>query len=144
MKLDGVDIELPPMAYVIRNKRGESQNSSVWDWLYPGSEYSHGDECFAAFMTIDKMSQLGPVWILGMPFLRYYYTVFDRQWKQIHIAQATSDCEVESGNSSWWNMSAGLVNRTHASHVHHHHHRHFVDADYAPTSVDLNYARVPS
>jgi len=146
MKLDGVDIELPPMAYVIRTARAVSSNSSIWDWMYPGSSYESGDECTAGFMAIDKQSQLGPVWILGMPFLRYYYTVFDRQSKQIHIADSTPDCEVEASNSSWWNVSAGLVNRTHAgnAHVHGHHHRIFSNADYSPLRMDLNDARVPN
>lgn len=146
MKLDGVDIELPPRAYVIQNKRSVGGNSSAWDWLYPGSQYSHDSECFAAFMSIDKTSQVGPVWILGMPFLRYYYTVFDRSYKKIHIAEASLDCEVESGgNSSWWNMSAGvMMNRTHARGALDHHHRHFANDDYFPLRVDLDHARVPN
>jgi hypothetical protein len=145
MKLDGVEIELPPRAYVIQNKRSVGHNSSAWDWLYPGSRYDRGSECFAAFMHIDKRSQLGPVWILGMPFLRYYYTVFDRSWKKIHIAEATLECEVDAGNSSsWWNMSTGLVNRTSARGTHDHHHRHFANADYSPIRVDLNDARGPN
>ena len=45
-------------------------------------------------MKVDKESQFGEVFILGMPFLRYYFTVFDRQNKKVHIARSTEDCQV--------------------------------------------------
>eukprot|EP00434_Breviolum_minutum_P035843 symbB.v1.2.031742.t1/scaffold3487.1/size55659/5 len=50
--------------------------------------------CKGAFMKVDKESQFGEVFILGMPFLRYYFTVFDRRNKQVHIARSTEDCKV--------------------------------------------------
>jgi len=41
----------------------------------------------------DRSSHHGPFWILGMPFLRHYYTVFDRKHRKLHIAPATEDCK---------------------------------------------------
>merc|ERR1719214_404405 len=49
--------------------------------------------CIPAFMQIDMNSQMGPVWILGMPFFRYYHTSFDRTNKQMHFATAGNNCE---------------------------------------------------
>eukprot|EP00439_Symbiodinium_sp_Y106_P030862 s1077_g3.t1 len=73
-ELDGAEVVLPPRAYIFK----------VLD--NNGNPY-----CRGAFM---KESQFGEVFILGMPFLRYYFTVFDRQNKQVHIARSTEDCQV--------------------------------------------------
>merc|ERR1719174_1051605 len=63
-------------------------------------------QCLPAFMTIDKESQLGPVWILGMPFLRYHYTVFDRHSKKLHIAPSTPACSpIQSAMAGFANIS---------------------------------------
>jgi len=76
-ELDGAEVVLPPRAYIFK----------VLD--NNGNPY-----CRGAFMKVDKESQFGEVFILGMPFLRYYFTVFDRQNKQVHIARSTEDCQV--------------------------------------------------
>mmetsp|Transcript_100234 Transcript_100234/g.287976 ORF Transcript_100234/g.287976 Transcript_100234/m.287976 type:complete len:93 (-) Transcript_100234:200-478(-) len=44
-------------------------------------------------MQIDMMSQHGPVWIMGMPFFRYYHTTFDRTTKEMLFARAGPDCQ---------------------------------------------------
>ena len=44
-------------------------------------------------MALFQESQFGEVFILGMPFLRYYFTVFDRRKKQVHIARSSADCK---------------------------------------------------
>merc|ERR1719387_192772 len=51
--------------------------------------------CLPAFMEMDMMSQFGPVWILGMPFFRYYHTTFDRERKEIRMATAKKNCDWE-------------------------------------------------
>lgn len=81
-ELDGKVIELPP---------------SAWVWRI---ETAIGTFCKTAFMTVDKSSDLGPVWILGMPFLRYYYTVFDRDANEIHVARSTATCEVKGAQEA--------------------------------------------
>lgn len=75
-ELDGAEVVLPPRAYIFKVTE-------------------HGSPaCRGAFMKVDKESQFGEVFILGMPFLRYYFTVFDRANKQVHIARSTEDCKV--------------------------------------------------
>lgn len=75
-ELDGAEVVLPPRAYIFK----VTENGSP--------------ACKGAFMKVDKESQFGEVFILGMPFLRYYFTVFDRRNKQVHIARSTEDCKV--------------------------------------------------
>ena len=41
-------------------------------------------------------TQLGPVWILGMPFFRYYHTTFNRERQVMRFAKAGEDCEPKS------------------------------------------------
>mmetsp|Transcript_26483 Transcript_26483/g.57493 ORF Transcript_26483/g.57493 Transcript_26483/m.57493 type:complete len:451 (-) Transcript_26483:324-1676(-) len=74
-EVDGATLELPPMTYIVRI----------------------AGYCQTAFMDMDSKSQFGPVWIFGMPFLRYYYTVFDRKDLKIHFARSTPTCERELG-----------------------------------------------
>mmetsp|Transcript_74920 Transcript_74920/g.243385 ORF Transcript_74920/g.243385 Transcript_74920/m.243385 type:complete len:427 (-) Transcript_74920:91-1371(-) len=111
IQLDGAVVELPPMAYIIKI-----------------SGY-----CHTAFMEMDSMSQFGPVWILGMPFLRYHYTVFDRKNMQIHFARSTPACEPildtpgVAGNSSFAAVGQGLYSR-----------RVFAPEDYEPMEADRN------
>lgn len=76
-ELDGAEVILPPRAYIFKV-----------------ADLNGGFQCKGAFMRVDKESQFGEVFILGMPFLRYYYTVFDRANKQVHIARSTPDCKV--------------------------------------------------
>jgi len=136
MTLDTTVISLPPSAYVMKVQSRVYQNSSLWDHLYEGPRYVYQDKCYAAFMTIDKNSQFGPVWILGMPFLRYYYTIFDRQSKKIFIAESQPNCELKPRVPQFVNTtrfrskgSSGVSSYT--------------AADYKPVSVDLNAARIP-
>mmetsp|Transcript_21597 Transcript_21597/g.57095 ORF Transcript_21597/g.57095 Transcript_21597/m.57095 type:complete len:467 (-) Transcript_21597:77-1477(-) len=145
LTLGGVLVELPPKAYVM--KVAKSTNASDW---YGETQY----RCTAAFMTINKRSNLGPVWILGMPFLRYYYTVFDREAKRIHIAPSSPYCEAPGSfaianstvlaNSTLHLVHAG-ANASNASRLGlGAQTRAFTSADYEPMPVDMNATRQPS
>jgi hypothetical protein len=128
MEVGGHPVELPPQAYVVQGYGG----------------------CEPGFMHIDKQSQFGPVWILGMPFLRYYFAIFDRMNLKIHIAESTPACHMPTAdmilapashiaavnatalaNSS--NLRAGTKQGS----------RMFSSADYQPTTVDMNATRLP-
>lgn len=120
-ELDGAEVVLPPKAYIFKVKTKTG-----------------GLMCKGAFMKVDKESQFGEVFILGMPFLRYYYTVFDRARKQVHIARSTEDCQVaravsllaHSNNQSAVTGKAGLG---------------LTRADFTePTPADLDLAIAPS
>jgi hypothetical protein len=70
--------ELPPAAYVMRITSAGVQNKSIWDWLEGRPRVQVTHQCIPAFMPLDKHSQFGPVFILGMSFLRYYKTTYVR------------------------------------------------------------------
>jgi len=92
-KMGDKDFELPPHAYVMRIQGAVMQANNVWDVLFFKPQIKKVNMCIPAFMQIDMNSQMGPVWILGMPFFRYYHTSFDRQKKEMHFATASEDCK---------------------------------------------------
>jgi hypothetical protein len=79
-ELGGVPIVLPPTAYMVEDS---------WSW------------CVPAVKAVARTSPWGPVWSLGLPFLRQYYTVFDREGPSLHIAEAAKvDCAGSVGGST--------------------------------------------
>jgi hypothetical protein len=91
--IDGIDFTLPPQAYVMRITGALMEANDIWDILFFKPKLRKLDMCMPAFMQMDMMSEQGPVWILGMPFFRYYHTTFDRVNEQMHFAIAGPDCE---------------------------------------------------
>jgi len=91
--VDGHPFELPPQAYVMRVTGAVMEANDIWDVLFFKPTIRRVDMCMPAFMQIDMMSKHGPVWILGMPFFRYFHTTFDREEREMHIARAGPDCE---------------------------------------------------
>mmetsp|Transcript_65219 Transcript_65219/g.155767 ORF Transcript_65219/g.155767 Transcript_65219/m.155767 type:complete len:445 (+) Transcript_65219:74-1408(+) len=91
--IDGKDFELPPQAYIMRVTGAILEADSIWDVLFFKPKIRKLDMCMPAFMQIDMMSQFGPVWILGMPFFRYYHTIFDREERAMYFAKAGPNCE---------------------------------------------------
>jgi len=85
---------LPPNAYVMKVTTAE-MDPSLWDWLMGTPKVQVKDECVPAFMPMDKVSQFGPIFILGMPFLRYYKTTFVRSSPpQMYFDKVNSYCDV--------------------------------------------------
>lgn len=91
--IDGHQFELPPEAYVMRITGAILEADNIWDILFFKPKIRKVDICAPAFMEIDMMSQFGPVWIMGMPFFRYYHTTFDRPNKAMHFSRAGPGCE---------------------------------------------------
>merc|ERR1719343_821472 len=93
--IDGHIFELPPQAYVMRTTGATLEADDIWDILFFKPKMRKLDQCLPAFMQMDMMSQHGPVWILGMPFFRYYHTTFDRKKEEMRFARAGDGCEVK-------------------------------------------------
>jgi len=91
--IDGILFTLPPQAYVMRITGALMEANDIWDILFFKPKIRKMDMCMPAFMQMDMMSKTGPIWILGMPFFRYYHTTFDRKNEQMHFAVAGPDCE---------------------------------------------------
>jgi len=74
------------------------------DWtmhLEPTDYVERSSEgCFHRLMTVDVPPPKGPLVLLGAPFLRRYYTVFDRDALQVGVAVAKHAGEARSGESS--------------------------------------------
>mmetsp|Transcript_4850 Transcript_4850/g.10654 ORF Transcript_4850/g.10654 Transcript_4850/m.10654 type:complete len:442 (-) Transcript_4850:137-1462(-) len=75
-------LSLPPEAYVIKVRSELVAN-------YMGNLPK---VCVLAFSAMNKMTSGGPLWIMGMPFLRWYYSSFDRVAKTISVARASGSC----------------------------------------------------
>jgi len=117
---------LPPSAYVMRIHGAVMEAQSVWDFLFFKPKMRKVNMCMPAFMQLDMMSQFGPVWILGMPFFRYYHSSFDRANKQMHFATAGPDCNPEPYKAERINGTSFLATRTYSG------------ADFEPNDVDIN------
>jgi len=100
--MDGTEFVLPPEAYTMRVTGAVLETDSIWSLLFFKPRVRRVNMCMPAFMEIDMVSQLGPTWILGMPFFRYYHTTFDRTARKMYFAHAGPDCAPQPfyGNAS--------------------------------------------
>eukprot|EP00927_Polykrikos_kofoidii_P031956 TRINITY_DN27361_c0_g2_i1.p1 TRINITY_DN27361_c0_g2~~TRINITY_DN27361_c0_g2_i1.p1 ORF type:complete len:422 (-),score=70.66 TRINITY_DN27361_c0_g2_i1:277-1542(-) len=85
-------MELPPQAYVMRVTGASLEADDIWDLLFFKPKIRKLDVCMPAFMQLDMAAKTGPVWILGMPFFRYYHTTFDRKDKVMRFSRAGPNC----------------------------------------------------
>lgn len=81
--LAGQKFVMPASAYVIRFKVSPTLT-----------------KCLPAFTDFNMMSSHGNMWILGMPFLRHFYTVFDRTEPAIYVADQGENCQPVAHNST--------------------------------------------
>lgn len=121
--LDGHSFALPPSAYVLKVEHPVDNSTSIWDALFGPPEVSLETSCVPGFMTIDQETQFGPMWILGMPFLRQFYTIFDRTHKKMYAANSDSTC----------NPMLGMFNAK----------RKRSPEDFIPMTVDMKALRLP-
>jgi hypothetical protein len=91
--IGGHTYTLPPDAYV-----GQLVGV-VPDHLRPFMARSQSKlvhRCDILLMSQDSQTQFGPLWILGMPFIRHYYTTFDLRTSKydrtIYTAPSDSQC----------------------------------------------------
>merc|ERR1719281_1878399 len=97
--LNGHEMALPPEAYVLRMKGTIVEAKNVWDILYFKPKVLKLDQCMPAFMQIDRTTQFGPLWILGMPFFRFFHTTFhidpaNRENRTIFLMGADEKCKI--------------------------------------------------
>jgi len=117
-KLSGVEYSLPPDTYlaeVVGNTSSE---------LSGAFQASKKSPCEVAVMTVDMESSLGETWILGMPFFRYFYTVFAQATAsappKMYTAKAEASCyPMEESNTSSLQSHgrARVMRRVNASHL---------------------------
>lgn len=93
-------ITIPPAIYVIRMTGYMQESQNIVESLFGPPKLRKVTQCIPAFMEVNMQTQHGPLWILGMPFLRYYYTVFQREPKSLHMAFATAQCDPSADPAS--------------------------------------------
>lgn len=102
--LDGQDFDMPPSTWVLKVESEESTTQWFGPFKMKSKTGTKKVMCVPAFMEINMKSQFGPVWILGMPFLREYAVKFDRARKKIAFAQTgpntCSSCAAATGHSA--------------------------------------------
>merc|ERR1719235_1806260 len=98
--LGGGTVTLPPAIYVIRVTGYVEENQNIVESLFGPPKLRAVTQCVPAFMEVNMNTEYGPMWILGMPFLRYYFTVFQREPKSLHMAFATAQCEPSADPAS--------------------------------------------
>jgi hypothetical protein len=85
-------MELPPQAYIARMVGVIPP--TIWDVLSFKPRAKVVMQCVPLLMDLDEMhTPLGPLWIIGMPFFRYYYTTFSFTTRRVHVAKSTPTCE---------------------------------------------------
>jgi hypothetical protein len=85
-------MELPPQAYIARMVGVIPP--TIWDVLSFKPQAKVVMQCVPLLMDLDPMhTPLGPLWIIGMPFFRYYYTTFSFTTRRVHVAKSTPTCE---------------------------------------------------
>jgi len=77
----------PTLGFVIAGKRFEMQPEDYMDRAHDPASPPGVDSCWAHLMPIGDTGR-GPILVLGMPFLRTFYTAYDVQEKRIGIAKA--------------------------------------------------------
>uniref|UniRef100_A0A7S1RWP9 Peptidase A1 domain-containing protein n=1 Tax=Alexandrium catenella TaxID=2925 RepID=A0A7S1RWP9_ALECA len=97
--LNGVEVSLPPDAYM--GQVSGSMPAYINDVIRVRRLRLHGKErqgeqCEVAVMESFTQTDHGPLWVLGMPFFRKYYTTFDvgsnASERSIHLALASDAC----------------------------------------------------
>jgi len=91
--LDGHHFTLPPDAYL---SEATGTPPSFIEGAARMRELKLSGQCQVTVMESFSDTNWGPLWILGMPFFRKYYTIFNigrtRSERALYIAPATSGC----------------------------------------------------
>merc|ERR1712232_677689 len=90
----------PKLSFVIANKSFEMSPDDYMDRSVD-SKAKGGQSCWALMMSIGDTGR-GPIWVMGMPFLRAFYTSFDVVQKRIGFAiakHAKQTLKVEAGST---------------------------------------------
>jgi hypothetical protein len=110
-KLNGTTFSLPPEAYIGELPTTENVPSGISTMVSYWAGRAPGTECVPLLMVSDMDTQFGPLWIIGMPFFRKYYSTFkletfpagsaslNQPWmpslnvRSMHFSEADDDCK---------------------------------------------------
>jgi len=98
--------QLPDLGFIVG---GHILNLKPEDYVDKGD-----DGCSVALMTLDIPPPKGPLFIFGDPFLRKYYTVYDREKLQVGFALAAHPNVDRHKQTMLIDLGTGSVHRQHA------------------------------
>jgi len=84
------EVKFPTLGFVIAGKAFEMAPEDYMDRSHEPHAPKGGDTCWAHVMPVGDTGR-GPIFVLGMPFMRAFYTVYNVRDKQIGIARAKHD-----------------------------------------------------
>lgn len=94
LKLNGHKFSLPPEAYVgqVEGEFDQDLRAHMPQLTAKRRKLFQNIGCEPLIMTMDSESQFGPLWIIGMPFFRKYFTNFEfvRHIGKLSVPIATS------------------------------------------------------
>merc|ERR1719235_2142366 len=82
----------PTLGFVVAGRRFEMKPDDYMDRAHDPALPAGVDSCWAHLMPIGDTGR-GPIMVLGMPFLRAFYTAYDVKQKKIGIAVANHNKE---------------------------------------------------
>jgi len=96
--------DLPNLGFVVG---GNIMNLKPQDYVDKG-----GDGCEVSLMPLDVPPPNGPLFIFGDPFLRKYYTAYDRSENRVGFAVAShADIGEQEASALLLSMTSGAVDR---------------------------------
>lgn len=114
--LNGHRVRLPKESYAFKLSGSLKAKRAIASLLYFKPSITFSDVCSLNFVEIDKSTQFGPLWILGMPFFREYHVTFrvheDVDKRRILLSRASASCHPEplpeGVQSKEWNLKDAL------------------------------------
>eukprot|EP00421_Protoceratium_reticulatum_P021193 CAMPEP_0168394984 /NCGR_PEP_ID=MMETSP0228-20121227/19813_1 /TAXON_ID=133427 /ORGANISM="Protoceratium reticulatum, Strain CCCM 535 (=CCMP 1889)" /LENGTH=481 /DNA_ID=CAMNT_0008408409 /DNA_START=49 /DNA_END=1494 /DNA_ORIENTATION=+ len=104
LKAGGADLRFPPTSYIGAIEPKKLTDESQRFLRVDSVGRNGGTPCQLLLMDLgEQKTQFGPMFILGMPLFREYYTTFDlgagRGDRSILLAPADDNCEPQIGNA---------------------------------------------
>jgi hypothetical protein len=102
LQLGPAVISLPRTIYIMKSKTEEMENfvGGLGEPLDLSSVSSESTVCVPSFMHMNLVSaNHGPIWILGMPLMREYTVMFDRQGPSVGFSKTVTCKGCNSGET---------------------------------------------
>jgi len=108
--MGGVEISLPPSIYMASMSISLEGVAKIGPFVLPFT--LPGVRCVPLFSDIEQVTNIGPLIIMGMPFMRSYATVFNRTTQAMSVAAVSAsdnNCvscpgEEDDYEMEWWKI----------------------------------------